>query len=151
MKIYRRTPQDVWGINNFRLYLDDLTSMQTPRLKALCKWLDISEKTLHRYMTEATPVPRVVCYALYHESKWGKDLGFTEAYNDRDILTRRIAALEIDNQALAADVETLRRDNAAAVVGAANDAIYTNRPVIAPTKRRSQPPTNFRIHRRFHG
>lgn len=124
------------------IYLDNITGMSAPNLKALCRWLDVSEKTLHRWMTGATPVPRLICYALYHESKYGRSLGFTEAYNDRDALTAKIADLELKNRALAADVNALRS------ASAANDALYLPRDV-APPVPRSAPLAGFRIHRRM--
>lgn len=149
MKPYRRTPHDAWGINNFLLYLDDITGMSAPNLKALCKWLDVSEKTLHRWMTGATRVPDTVCYALYHESKWGQSLGFTEAYNDRAVLTAEIARLNQRVLALEADNAALRASTANAPQVAANDALFLPRDT-APAARRTAPPSNFRVSRRVH-
>lgn len=87
-------------------------------------------------MTGATLVPRPICYAaLYRESKYGRSLGFTEAYNDRDALTAKIADLELKNRALATEVDALRNASAAVAPSAVNDAVYLPRDA-APTARR---------------
>lgn len=131
MQIYRYTPRDVWGINNFKIYLDDVTfGMETLQLKAVCKWLDISEKTLHRWLAEESPVPRAVCYALFHESQYGRGLAEVTAFNGRAFLDAEIAQLKQDVRTLQANNDALRAAaDAAAPMLSANDASYGARPV----------------------
>jgi hypothetical protein len=147
MLFYQYTPRDAWGINNFRLFLDAVTGMNTQRLKGVCKWLDVSEKTLQRWMAGTSPVPRAVCYALFHESKYGRGLAETTAYNDRALLLSQIDLLQMRIRALEADNDALRNAaDAAAPYLAVNDANYGAR----PQARRPHPFTTFKARRVRH-
>ncbi|MQQ99241.1 hypothetical protein [Glaciimonas soli] len=127
---YRRTPRDAWGINPFKEYLHDLTAMKPESIQALCKWLDISLKTMQRYISGETHVPRAICYALYHESQWGKQLAYTEAFNDRQIQFMQINELKSQVRNLETNLADTRRalaeaeKHTAAISSASNDATY---------------------------
>jgi hypothetical protein len=150
MLFYQYTPRDVWGINNFRLYLEAVTGMNTQRLKGVCKWLDVSEKTLQRWMAGTSPVPRAVCYALFHESKYGRGLAEVTAYNDRALLLSQIDLLQMRVRALEADNDALRNAaDAAAPYLAANDTLYLPRDA-TPRAPRGRMPEQFKIGRRYH-
>ena len=103
--------------------------MNTTSIKRVCAWLDISYKTMQRYISGDAVPPRSVCFALFHESSWGRQLGSTEAHNDRDILSREINALRAEIRSLTASLTDAQAMLAEAnkngpTNGAANDSNY---------------------------
>jgi hypothetical protein len=149
-----RTPSHAWGHGSFITLLTDITSMQPAAIKRVCTWLDISYKTMQRYISGEANAPRSVCFALFHESSYGRELGFTEAYNDRDILSRQINTLRAEVRMLTAslvDAQAMLADAAnknGPTNGAANDSNYG----VKPLTRKPHAFTSFkrRTVRRFH-
>jgi len=149
-----RTPSHAWGHGSFILFLTEITAMRPEAIKRVCTWLDISYKTMQRYVAGTAHPPRSICFALFHESSYGRQLGFAEAYNDRDILFRQINALRAEVRTLTAsltDAQAMLADAAnknGPTNGVANDSNYG----VKPLTRKHHAFTAFkrRTVRRFH-
>ncbi|WP_156480062.1 hypothetical protein [Collimonas pratensis] len=143
-----RTPSHAWGHGSFITLLTDITSMQPAAIKRVCVWLDISYKTMQRYISGEANAPRSVCFALYHESSYGRELGFTEAYNDRQVMSREINDLRAEVRSLTASLKDAQANKNGSTYGAANDSNYG----VKPLTRKPHAFTSFkrRTVRRFH-
>lgn len=103
------TPAHAYGYASFMTILDDLTAMQPAKIKQICVWLGICEKTMKRYISEASPIPPAVCYALFFESKWGRDSLDVDVINNRQMLVMQISVLNSKCRAL--ESENVRLSN----------------------------------------
>lgn len=104
------------GLPSFELMVQDLPA--TPG--QLARHLDISPRTMQRYLAEAT-APRAVMLAVFWETRWGRSAADCEAANWAALHFRRAEIAERQNGALRRQLQQLelaRQD------GAANSPIW---------------------------
>lgn len=79
--------------------------------RQIARHLDISERTLQRYMATDN-APRAAVLALFWESHWGRQCADVEASNWAALQYRRAEGLERTNATLRAHIERLEKDYA---------------------------------------
>lgn len=122
------TPSHAYGHGTFMTVLDDLTAMNPAKIKQVCVWLGICDKTMHRYISEASPIPHAICYALFFESKWGRDSMDCEVINNRKMLAMEISVLNSKCRALESENKRLTKQ----ILTTSHAA---NAPTYAPSER----------------
>ncbi len=106
-------PNDIWGINAFRILVQQITE---PRALAL---LGVSKALLRRYLTGTSKVPRMAVLALYWESPYGRGMIDADHVTEIGYLHRQIWTLQRENARSRARVAHLLRIGE---FGCANDA-----------------------------
>jgi hypothetical protein len=107
-------PKNIYGPDLFKSFVHELGG---PKL--VCKKLDVTERTVWRWLAEGT-VPKMAVLALYWESQYGRSLIDTDHHNETVILRTRIKILE-DQFVRAKDVITgMKLLN----YGTANEPLY---------------------------
>lgn len=81
-------PKNIYGPNLFKMFVHELGG---PKL--VCKKLDVSERTVRRWLAEGT-APRMAVLALYWESQYGRSLIDVEHHHEICIMRTRIRILE---------------------------------------------------------
>lgn len=118
--MYFHTPADVYGINCFRLFMDEIGG----GIPAMSRDLHVNENTVRRWLREETPVPRAAVLALFWESKWGRGQIFTEQVNEIRMLFGQNTILLEQYQKAKDIVAGLRTLHA----GSANEPIFEELP-----------------------
>lgn len=106
------------GLPSFELMLQDLPA--TPA--QLARHLDISPRTMQRYMAEAA-APRAVMLAMFWETRWGRSAADCEAANWAALHYRRAEIAERQNVALRRQLVALEAALAESH-GAANSPVW---------------------------
>ncbi|MCX7279312.1 MAG: hypothetical protein NTZ15_18680 [Burkholderiales bacterium] len=112
-------PKEVWGVNVFAAFVDELGMAQT------CNILGVPEAKVRRWLRntgvrDLDPVPRMAVLALYWETKFGRSMIDTAQVNEIRLLYQRIHLLE-DQFAKARDIVIgLRKLH----TGTANEAYF---------------------------
>jgi len=125
--MFFHAPSSVSGSNLMRMLIDELGGP-----KRVCKYLDVTERTVWRWMAGA-PVPRASVLALYWESKYGRSQIFTDQVNEIRLLYRQVCILQ-DQYQKAKDIITGLR---AMHAGSANEPLFEELPDLG----HQQPPT----------
>jgi len=116
--MFFHAPSSVSGSNLMRMLIDELGGP-----KRVCKYLDVTERTVWRWMAGA-PVPRASVLALYWESKYGRSQIFTDQVNEIRLLYRQICILQEQYQKAKDIVTGLRAMHA----GSANEPLFEDLP-----------------------
>jgi hypothetical protein len=77
------------------------------RTRKLARWLDVSERTIRRWLHGSGSPPRAVVYAMWHECNIGRD--YMRAHNKFEYtnFSSRCASLESRNANQAAEIKRL--------------------------------------------
>jgi len=116
-------PKDVYGINLFRLFLDELGGK-----KPVATYLNVDYSTITRWLLEDR-VPRAAVLALFWESNYGRSQIFTDQVNEIRQLYARVQLLEGQLERCTRIVAGLRTLHA----GTANEPVFEAIPEIMPT------------------
>lgn len=101
----------------FSTLLDDMGASDA----ALCKHLDINERTLRRWRAD-DHAPRPVALALFYETRWGRSAVNTRAENDARMFAGLARCYERQNATLSTRVARLETIGE---FGAANAPTFT--------------------------
>lgn len=81
-------PNNVYGPDIFKVFIHELGGP-----KIVCKMLDVSERTVRRWLAEES-VPKMAVRALYWETRYGRSLIDTDHHNEVVLLRGQIRCLE---------------------------------------------------------
>ena len=106
-----------YGSHMLKEAFDQIQILESDRLKACARFLDVSERTFKDWLLGKKNPPRAACYALWHESTLGRAV--TSAHSEQDAhylrLLSRSQADQIAKQraridTLTDEIEALKRD-----------------------------------------
>jgi hypothetical protein len=80
-------PNYIRGPNLFKLFVEELGG---PKL--VCKFLDVTERTIWRWLSEET-APKMAVLSLFWETQYGRSLVQTDQVNEIRLMYRRIEIL----------------------------------------------------------
>ena len=92
-------PNYILGPNLFKMFVDELGG---PKL--VCKFLDVTERTIWRWLAEES-APKMAVLSLFWETKYGRSMVHTDQVNEIRLMYRRIEILQ-DQYARAKDIIT---------------------------------------------
>jgi hypothetical protein len=81
-------PKDIFGKDVFELFAAELGTVR------VCKILDVRQRTVQRWMSGATPVPKMAVLALFWETHYGRSLIESEMINEIRLLYFRNTLLQ---------------------------------------------------------
>jgi hypothetical protein len=81
-------PKDIFGKDVFELFAAELGTAR------VCKLLSVSHRTVQRWMSGATPVPKMAVLALFWETHYGRSLIESEMINEIRLLYFRNTLLQ---------------------------------------------------------
>lgn len=107
-------PNYICGPNLFKIFVDELGG---PKL--VCKFLDVTERTVWRWLAEES-APKMAVLSLFWETQYGRSLVQTDQVNEIRLMYRRIEILQGQYTKAKDIIAGLRRLQS----GTANEAYY---------------------------
>lgn len=107
-------PNYIRGPNLFKIFVDELGG---PKL--VCKFLDVTERTVWRWLAEES-APKMAVLSLFWETQYGRSLVQTDQVNEIRLMYRRIEILQGQYTKAKDIIAGLRRLQS----GTANEAYY---------------------------
>lgn len=132
----------VAGSSDFATFFDSLPIPSDRRLRAVARFLDVSESSVKLWLSGKRNPPRAAVIALWHESRFGLSVTSSHAAYGETLARGYADAMKAENSRLSAHIAALSAELARVKLSSGVPAVAMNDPMFSgprPPIRQNEP------------